>query len=165
MPLVTHADRPHLTPGDMDFADVIRVQARVRAWPLWVGRLLFGGYFVANGLHHFLNLQSVAAYAATRNVPSPEVAVALTGLLLLVGGLSIMSGQWPKVGAMFLVLFLAVVTPTMHDFWRQPEPVRTVELVQFAKNVALFGAAFLAIAIPEPWNTRTEEPRAPGGQA
>jgi len=152
MRLVTHPDRRELTRADVDLADFIRAQARTRALPLWMGRVLFGGYFVYNGLNHFLNLQSVAAYAASRQVPSPEVSVALSGLLLLVGGLSILSGQWPKIGALFIALFLAVVTPTMHDFWTQAEPARTFELAQFSKNVGLLGAAFLAMAIPEPWN-------------
>jgi uncharacterized membrane protein YphA (DoxX/SURF4 family) len=151
MRLVTHADR-ELTHADVDLAEFIRAQTRTRALPLWAGRVLFGGYFVYNGLNHFLNLQSVAAYAASKHVPSPEVAVALSGLLLLVGGLSILSGQWPKIGALFIALFLAVVTPTMHDFWSQAGPARAVELAQFSKNLGLLGAAFLAMAIPEPWN-------------
>ena len=155
MRLVTHADRD-LTHPDVDLAEFLRAQARTRALPLWMGRVLFGGYFIFNGLNHFLNLQSVAAYAASRQVPSPEAAVALSGLLLLVGGLSILSGQWPKIGALFIALFLAVVTPTMHDFWTQAEPARTFELAQFTKNLGLLGAAFLAMAIPEPWN---REPR------
>ena len=152
MRLVTHADRSELSHPDVDLAEFLQAQARTRALPLWVGRVLFGGYFIYNGLNHFMNLQSVAGYAATKQVPSPEVAVALSGLLLLVGGLSILSGQWPKIGALFIALFLAVVTPTMHDFWNEAEPARSMQLVQFSKNLGLLGAAFLAMAIPEPWN-------------
>jgi len=165
MPLVTHADRNHLTHPDMNLAALIGSQARTRSLPLWAGRLLFGGYFVYSGLNHFLNLEAIAGSAASKNVPSPEVAVALTGLMLLVGGLSILSGQWPKIGALFIAIFLAVVTPTMHDFWAQPDPARMMELAQFTRNMALLGAAFLAMAIPEPWNPPAVEQRVPADQA
>jgi uncharacterized membrane protein YphA (DoxX/SURF4 family) len=152
MPLATHADRSHLTRPDLNLAETIHAHAQSRALPLWIGRLLFGGYFIYNGLNHFLNLQSVAAYAASKSVPAPEVATALSGLLLLHGGLSIVSGQWPRIGALFIVVFLAVVTPVMHNFWAQEGPARAMDLMQFTKNLALLGAAFLTMAIPEPWN-------------
>ena len=120
--------------------------------PLWAGRILFGGYFIFSGLNHFLHLEALAAAVASRNVAAPEVAVALTGLLILLGGLSIVSGQWPRMGALFIAIFLAGVTPVMHDFWAQPEPQRTLELANFTRNLALLGGACLASAVPEPWN-------------
>jgi uncharacterized membrane protein YphA (DoxX/SURF4 family) len=152
MRLVTEADRSHLTRADLDLSAMLRAHARSRALPLWAGRLLFGGYFIYNGLNHFLNLESVARYAASKSVPAPEVAVALTGLLLLLGGLSLVSGQWPRIGALFVALFLAVVTPVMHGFWALDGDARALEAVQFTKNLALLGGALLALAIPEPWN-------------
>jgi uncharacterized membrane protein YphA (DoxX/SURF4 family) len=164
MRIVTHADRSSLTRPDLDLAAIIHSHARTRALPLWIGRLLFGGYFIYNALNHFLNLEAMAAYAASKNVPVPEVAVALSGLLLLVGGLSVVSGQWPRVGALLIAVFLAAVTPTMHNFWALEGQARAMDLVQFTKNLALLGATFLAMAIPEPWNgeplatTTTTEP-------
>ncbi len=152
MRTATHAERPHLTRPTVDFADLIRSQARSRELPLWVGRVLFGGYFIYGGLNHFLNLESMAGYAAAKDVPVPEVAVALSGLLIFLGGLSILSGQWPRLGALFFAVFLIGVTPTMHDFWAEAEPARAQQLAYFTRNLALLGAACLAMAIPEPWN-------------
>ncbi len=156
MRLVTQADR-HLTQSELDLAGFLRAQARLRAFPFWIGRVLFGGFFVYNALNHFLNLEAMAAYAAAKGVPSPEAAVALSGLPLMVGGLSIISGQWPKIGGLLPALFLIVVTPTMHAFWAEQGPARMIELGHFAKNLALLGAAFLAMAIPEPWNAPPAE--------
>ena len=31
---------------------------------LWLGRILFGGYFFFSGLNHFINLNKLAPYAA-----------------------------------------------------------------------------------------------------
>ena len=52
-----------------------------------VGRILLGGYFLYNGINHFLNLGGMAQYAGMKGVPAPELAVLGTGQLLLVAGL------------------------------------------------------------------------------
>ena len=79
MRLVTHADRSELSHPDVDLAEFLQAQARTRALPLWVGRVLFGGYFIYNGLNHFMNLQSVAGYAATNWRSTMALPVPHTG--------------------------------------------------------------------------------------
>jgi putative oxidoreductase len=84
-------------------------------------------------------------------VRAPSLAVAASGLLILAGGLSIVTGTRPKVGAGLISTFLLGVSPKMHDFWNEQEPQRTHELVNFTKNMALVGASLIAAAQPEPW--------------
>jgi uncharacterized membrane protein YphA (DoxX/SURF4 family) len=118
----------------------------------FVGRLVFGGYFLYNGLNHFLSLAMLTQYAAAKGVPVPDLAVATTGLLLLVGGVSVLLGIWPQIGALCIVLFLAVVTPMMHNFWDIADPVqRIAEIAHFGKNVALLGGTLLMLGVPRPW--------------
>lgn len=119
---------------------------------LLLGRLLFGGFFLFNGVNHFMNLSSLAGYAASRNVPMPQIAVALTGLLLVLGGLSVISGLYPRVGLMLLILFLVPTSLMMHPFWTMTDPQqRMMEMTQFMKNAALTGAALGLLAVPLPW--------------
>ena len=81
-----------------------------------------------------------------------DVAVPVSGTLILLGGLSLLMGKQPKVGASLITTFLLGVTPQMHAFWTiDDETQRTQELVNFTKNLALIGGAALAAAIPEPW--------------
>ena len=68
------------------------------------------------------------------------------------GGLSLLFGVRPKVGAGMIGAFLLGVTPLMHDFWKQEDPqAKANEQIHFMKNMALIGGASLAAAIPEPW--------------
>lgn len=116
------------------------------------GRVLFGGFFAFNGLNHFLQLGFMAGYAQMKGVPAPALAVALTGVLLLAGGLSILFAAWPRVGIALLVVFLLPTSVIMHDFWSVADPLqRTVEMTSFMKNMALAGAALMLLGIPEPW--------------
>jgi putative oxidoreductase len=119
---------------------------------LTIGRLLFGGFFLYNGVNHFLNRAPMVGYARSKNVPFPNVAVLASGALLLFGGLSLMAGVRPKVGAALVTTFLTGVTPVMHNFWAEEgEQERTQELINFSKNVALIGGAAFAASVPEPW--------------
>src|SRR5436190_18709641 len=84
---------------------------------LAVGRVVFGGYFLYNGVNHFLNRSAMAQYAGSKQVPAPDLAVIGSGALALLGGLSLVAGIRPKVGASLIAAFLLGVTPTMHAFW------------------------------------------------
>jgi len=112
------------------------------AWVLLVGRIIFGGFFIFNGINHFMNLGMMSGYTASKKVPAPRVAVALTGLMLLAGGLSVVLGVWPVIGLVLLILFLVPVAFIMHNFWAVEDPMqRQGEQVNFMKNLALAGAA------------------------
>ena len=116
-----------------------------------VGRILLGGYFLYNGINHFLALGFMAQYAGSKGVPAPELAVLVSGLLLLVAGSSIVLGLFPKIGIACAAIFFVGVTPMMHDFWAVPAEQQMAEMVNFTKNVALLGATLMLVAVPEPW--------------
>jgi putative oxidoreductase len=117
-----------------------------------VGRLIFGGFFLYNGIHHFTERKNMAQYVSQKNVPKPDVAVTATGAALVLGGTSILLGVKPKLGAAAIVGFLAGVSPVMHAFWKVEDPnQRMNEEVNFTKNMALLGGALALMAIEEPW--------------
>lgn len=124
------------------------------------GRILFGGFFAFNGLNHFLQLGFMAGYAQMKGVPAPTFAVALTGVLLLAGGLSILFGAWPRMGIALLVIFLLPTSVMMHDFWSVADEMqRVAEMTSFMKNMALAGAALMLLAVPEPWPASLSQQR------
>lgn len=113
-----------------------------------LARLLFGGVLAFMGLNHFMDAESMAQYADFKGLPAPRAAVLSSGGLLVFGGLSIVLGVFPAVGAGALALFLAVAAVTMHDFWRQEGEDKQTEMTHFLKNVFGAGAAigFLAVS-------------------
>ena len=120
--------------------------------PFLVGRLIFGGFFLYNGINHFKNHKMMAKYTAAKNVPVPDAAVLVTGTAFSLGGASILLGIKPKVGALALIGFLAGVSLIMHNFWKVQDPQqRATEMAHFAKNMALLGGALALSAVEEPW--------------
>ncbi len=117
-----------------------------------LGRIVVGLFYLFNAFNHFSRVQMMAGYAASKGVPAPHAMVVLTGILLLVGGLSILFGAYPSVGVAAVVVFLVVVAFWMHNFWAVQDPMQRVgEMVNFNKNLALAGSALMFLAIPQPW--------------
>jgi putative oxidoreductase len=116
-----------------------------------LGRAILGGYFLYNGINHFKALDQYASYAESKGVPMPKAAVAATGGLLVGGGVSLLTGIKPKLGAGMIETFLLGVTPQMHAFWAVDDSERQAEQINFMKNMALVGAALVTSSIPEPW--------------
>ena len=118
-----------------------------------LGRLLFGGVLVFMGLNHFTNVGDMAGYAEMKGLPAPAFSVVASGAMLVLGGLSIITGAFVVLGAGALAVFLMVSAVVMHDFWTVDDPQQQqTEMTQFLKNVTMAGAAlgFLALA-SAPW--------------
>ncbi|HEY1658177.1 MAG TPA: DoxX family protein [Candidatus Sulfotelmatobacter sp.] len=128
--------------------------------PFLIGRMIFGGYFLYNGINHLLQSKAMAPYVESKGVPLPELAVKLSGVPLIIGGASLLLGVKPKLGTMAILGFLAGVSPIMHDFWSKEDAgERQTEMINFAKNIALAGGALALMGVDEPW-----EASVPAGQ-
>ncbi|HZZ16957.1 MAG TPA: DoxX family protein [Candidatus Sulfotelmatobacter sp.] len=120
--------------------------------PFLIGRILFGGFFLYNGINHLQKAKDMAPYAESKGVPAPELAVKLSAIPLIIGGTSLLLGVKPKLGALAILGFLAGVSPVMHDFWRNENPEeRMKNMVDFMKNTALAGGALALMGVDEPW--------------
>ena len=118
-----------------------------------LGRILFGGFFLQNAVHHFKEHRNYAPYAASKGIPNPEPAIIASGVALAVGGASILLGVKPKVGAASLIGFLAITSVVMHDFWNSNDAAdRQNNKINFSKNLALLGAALALAGVEEPWS-------------
>src|ERR1700730_12373716 len=117
-----------------------------------LGRVLFGLIFVMAGASNF-GSQTIA-FAASQGVPFASFAVPLSGAIALTGGLSILLGYRAKIGAWLLVLFLATVTPMLHNFWTVADPMmHQMQLILFMKNVSMLGGALLVTQLGAgPWS-------------
>ncbi|MFE6864235.1 DoxX family protein [Nocardia sp. NPDC057668] len=112
-----------------------------------IGRILFAALFLGSAMGHLTKADAMAQYAQFRGVPSPKLAVIGSGVLLLVGGLSVLFGVWADLGALLLVIFLLPTAFLMHPFWKETDPeAKQTEMISFNKDVALAGAALMLFA-------------------
>lgn len=109
---------------------------------LLLGRILFSAIFIVASLAHFTP-QDIQ-YALSKGVPMPSVLVPLSGIMALVGGLSVLLGYKARWGAWLIVIFLIPVTLMMHNFWGISDPMAAaIEQANFFKNISMLGAALI----------------------
>jgi uncharacterized membrane protein YphA (DoxX/SURF4 family) len=117
-----------------------------------IGRLVVGGFYLYAGIDNLLHLGEKVGYAAFKGVPLPLLSIIVASILLLIGGMSILTGYRPTLGVGAVILFLVPVTLLMHNFWTIADPqMRMIEMHAFQGNVALIGSALLLLGVPQPW--------------
>jgi uncharacterized membrane protein YphA (DoxX/SURF4 family) len=113
-----------------------------------IGRVLFALIFVSSGINHFTKIQAMTGYAQFKKVPAAKASVLLSGLLLLLGGVSVVLGVYADLGALVLAVLLLAMALKMHDFWTQSDPqAKQTETIAFFKNVSMAGAALFLFAL------------------
>jgi len=127
------ARRPYLTgrehevrPMTLDPPETAPASSTVERVASTVGRLVFGGYFLYSGIHHFTDRDRLIGDAKSKGVTWPEAAVLGSGALLVLGGLSMLTGVKQKS---LVTTFLTGVTPA-----------------NFTRNLAVLGGAAFAAA-------------------
>src|SRR5438034_11363723 len=116
------------------------------------GRVLYGGFFLLAGIDHFRLVGMMTPYAAAKGIPAPRLAVLGSGSLIVLGGLSILLGARPDWGVLLLTAFLVPTSFLMHNYWTATDPsARLMDMTNFKKNIALLGAAWMLLLIPQPW--------------
>jgi putative oxidoreductase len=107
-----------------------------------LGRVLLTGVFFVSVPAHFGPVDLNFAIGA--GVPLARFVVPATGILQLLGALSVLLGYKTKVGAWLLILFLVPVTLTMHKFWAANDPMMSqLQWGMFTRNVSIIGGLLL----------------------
>lgn len=107
-----------------------------------LGRILYCYIFLTSFYGHFT--QGTVDYASGHGLPFANVLVPASGVVLLLGAVSITLGYKAKIGGWLIVLFLLPVTLMMHNFWAIEDPAQAAfQEIMFKKNLSMLGAAFL----------------------
>lgn len=107
-----------------------------------LGRVFYAMIFIMASFGHFSG--EIIQHAASEGVPFPSFLVPLSGIMSLLGGLSILIGYKAKLGAWLIILFMLPTTLIMHQFWGIEDPMTAnLQRVMFLKNLALIGSAML----------------------
>jgi len=128
--------------------DSIAISKNVEATNFWqgavvvLGRFFFALIFLFAAPNHFTR-QTIAS-SASQGVPLASIAVPLSGVLAIAGGLSILLGYRARLGAWLIVLFLIPVSLLLHKFWTVQDPMMAqMQMILFMKNVSMLGGALL----------------------
>ena len=109
-----------------------------------LARILFSIIFIMSGIGHMTRTSQMGEYAKSKNVPAPKFFVFVSGVMIFLGGVSVLLGLWVTVGAWLLIIFLVPTAFIMHNFWSVEDPMaRRNDQIHFVKDLALAGGAFM----------------------
>lgn len=109
-----------------------------------VGAALIGAVFLWSALQHGLNFPARVTMLKGKGWPAPAVLLAAGMGLEIFGGALLLAGVMLPWAAAALILFTAVASVTLLDFWRQPPETRHSVQNTFIGNIALVGGLLLA---------------------
>lgn len=114
------------------------------------GRAFLGALFLISGLFKIVGFAGVAGWMASAGLPAPEVLLAITIAIEVVGGLLLVIGWQARWAALALALFLVPVTVVFHAFWSADAAHFNDQLTAFLKNLAILGGMLLVFERSKP---------------
>ncbi|MGN7247891.1 DoxX family protein [Janibacter anophelis] len=112
-----------------------------------VARILFAAIFIASGIGHLTQSEAMAGYAKSVGVPAAKLSVIVSGVLMVVGSLSVILGVWGDLGSLMILVAVAPIAFLMHRFWTADGEARMNEQIQFNKTISLAGGALALFAL------------------
>ncbi|MFJ3046637.1 DoxX family protein [Herbaspirillum chlorophenolicum] len=112
-----------------------------------IGRILLASLFVVSGIFKILGFSGTVGYFTSLGLPVPTVAVVVTILVEVGGGLLLMFGRGVKPVSLVIALFTVGATLSAHHFWNMEGAAAQAQLTQFLKNLSLIGALLLVSSI------------------
>ncbi len=108
-------------------------------WLLVLGRVLLSVIFILSGAGKAAHFHDIAGMMAGKGIPLAPVALAITLLIEIGGGLLVLTGFKARYASLVIALWLVPVTLVFHNFWAAPAAQQQEQMANFLKNVAIIG--------------------------
>ncbi len=115
---------------------------RLSSAGLLVSRVLLASIFLVSGFEKLFAFGATMGSMADRGMHMAGMFLVLAILVEVAGGLSVLFGYLPRLGALLLALYLVPVTLVFHRELGDPN-----QAAHFAKNVAIMGGLLAIVSV------------------
>ena len=113
-------------------------------WSLVVGRFLLSVIFILSGFGKLMQFAGTASMMASKGIPLAKLALVISILVEIGGGLALLTGFKVRYVAPIMALWLVPVTLVFHNFWAYQGQEAMGQQINFLKNVAIMGGLLVA---------------------
>jgi putative oxidoreductase len=106
---------------------------------LLIARIAVGAIFLWSGFGKLSSLSEFTAGIVERGIPFAQVLAPLGAAIEFAAALALILGVWTRLAASALAVFTVVATLIAHRFWDFPAQEQQMQMIQFMKNLAIFG--------------------------
>ena len=118
----------------------------VRQYGPLFARILLAAIFLVSGYDKIGGFSQVAAFMASKGIPLSEIALALSIVVEIGGGLLLIAGWKSRWAATALFLWLIPVTLIFHNFWAVDAAQVQNQLNHLLKNLCIMGGMLYVMA-------------------
>ncbi len=111
-----------------------------------LGRILFALPFAIFGINHFLMMDYYLGML-TSFIPLGAYTIILTGIMLIVASISIISRKFVKISTIMLAILLFIFIVTIHIPNLFHDADKTVTLITLLKDISLMGGSLMIAGI------------------
>jgi putative oxidoreductase len=108
-------------------------------WGLVVGRFLLSVIFILSGAGKLMQFAGTASMMSAKGIPLAKLALAISLLIEIGGGLALLTGFKVRYVAPIMALWLVPVTLVFHNFWAYQGQEAMTQQINFLKNLAIVG--------------------------
>jgi putative oxidoreductase len=119
-------------------------------WSLAVGRVLLSMIFILSGAGKLMQFAGTANMMAGKGIPLAKLALIISLLIEVGGGLALLTGFKVRVVAPIMALWLVPVTLVFHNFWAYQGQEAMNQQINFLKNLAIMGGLLVAAYTDRP---------------
>lgn len=110
------------------------------------GRIMLALIFLISGYAKLGNFEGTAGFMAGAGIPLAQIALALTIIIEIGGGLMLVIGWKARWAALAIFLFVVPATLIFHNFWAADAAQLQNQLNHFLKNVCILGGMLYIMA-------------------
>ena len=114
---------------------------RLSSAGMLVARILLSHVFLFSAVKKIFAFSATQAHMTKYGMKMTGIFLVLAILFEIGGGLMLLLGTFPRLGALGLLLFLLPTTAVFHRDFADP-----AQIVQFSKNVAIMGGLWAVLA-------------------
>jgi putative oxidoreductase len=111
------------------------------------GRSLLALIFLVSGAMKIAFWAPSVGMMRSSGLPAPALLLGIAAAVELVAGLSLVTGIKARWAAALLAAFLVPVTLKFHNFWAYSGPQQQGQLMNFLKNLSIFGGLVVYAAL------------------
>jgi putative oxidoreductase len=128
----------------MDESAPVRVAPRPTM--MLVGRIALGAIFLMSGVAKLADQQGTLQHMEQAGIPAAHLLLLVAAFAEIFGALALMTGFLARLGAIGLVVYLAITTLVFHHFWDLGGDEQKMQMINFMKNLAIIGGLLVLSA-------------------
>jgi putative oxidoreductase len=114
----------------------------------FLGRLILAWFFLSEAWWRIVDWEGTVTLMHMKHIGNAEPLLALTVMLMALGGISLLLGYYARTGALVLFALTIIMSVMIHDYWKITNRVdRDADYDIFIRNMAIAGGLLFLVGM------------------